>query len=138
MVRFDQTVAGFYNWLAGGHLTAGSASKPYMLAEYGSVEGGAGAKGQWFRGEGSTLPNRPRIKAVVYYNYHQGFSQVDVSRMSEHTFLNGGQVNYVPNVNDGDSRLVADSGAGWRALFARRLASRRYISVVQGVPTPTP
>jgi hypothetical protein len=65
---FDQTVAGFYNWLAGGHLTAGAASKPYMLAEYGSVEAGAGAKGKWFTGEASTLPNRPRIKAVVYFN----------------------------------------------------------------------
>ena len=65
---FDQTVGGFYNWLAAGHLSAGSAGKPYMLAEYGSVEGSAGAKGSWFRGEGATIANRPRIKAVVYFN----------------------------------------------------------------------
>jgi Glycosyl hydrolase family 26/Fibronectin type III domain len=65
---FDQVVAPFYNWVAGGHLSAGSAGKPYMLAEYGSVEGGAGAKGQWFLGEASTISSRPRIKAVVYFN----------------------------------------------------------------------
>ena len=65
---FDQVVAPFYNWVAGGHLSAGSAAKPYMLAEYGSVEGSAGAKGQWFLGESSSISGRPRIKAVVYFN----------------------------------------------------------------------
>jgi hypothetical protein len=69
---FDQTVAPFYNWLAAGHLSAGSAGKPYMLAEYGSVEhSGSPTKGQWFAGEGGTLPNRPRIKAVVYFNEYK-------------------------------------------------------------------
>ena len=65
---FDQTVSGFYNWLAGGHLSAASSGKPYMLAEYGSVEASSGAKGSWFRGEAATIANRPRIKAVVYFN----------------------------------------------------------------------
>jgi hypothetical protein len=65
---FDQIVAPFYDWLAGGHLSAASADKPYMLAEYGTVEGGSGAKGQWFLDEASTLPSRSRIKAVVYFN----------------------------------------------------------------------
>src|SRR6185312_3291340 len=37
-------------------------------AEYGSVEASSGAKGSWFRGEAATIANRPRIKAVVYFN----------------------------------------------------------------------
>ncbi len=66
---FDQTVAPFYNWLAAGNLSAGSAGKPYMLAEYGSVENsGSPTKGQWFLGEASTMSSRPKLKALVYFN----------------------------------------------------------------------
>jgi hypothetical protein len=90
----------------------------------------------WLNGMFDVFESHLRIKAIVYYNYHQGFQQVDTARLNEHVVMYGGQVNYRPNVNDGDSRLLADSGAGFRSLFARRLAHRRYISVLQGIPTP--
>ncbi len=92
---------------------------------------------EWLEGMFNVFESHLRIKAMVYYNYHQGFDKVDASRMSDHVFLHGGLVNYKPNVNDGDSRLLADSGAGFRETFARRLAHRRYLSVVQGVPEPS-
>jgi fibronectin type III domain protein/glycosyl hydrolase family 26 len=66
---FDQIVAPFYNWLSAGYLSGGSSAKPYMLAEYGSVENsGSPTKGQWFLGEASTMSSRPKLKALVYFN----------------------------------------------------------------------
>lgn len=66
---FDTIVAPFYNWVAAGNLGGTSAAKPYMLAEYGTVENtGSPTKGQWFTSEVSTLPGRPNIKAVVYFD----------------------------------------------------------------------
>ena len=111
---FDQTVAGFYNWLAGGHLTAGAASKPYMLAEYGSVEGGAGAKGQWFRGEGSTLPNRPRIKAVVYFNQNKDCNwPISTSGTSLAGFGAAGQTCWVNRARpSAPTSVTASAGSG--------------------------
>jgi hypothetical protein len=50
--------------------------------------------------------------------------------MGPHTSLYSGQVNYHPNVNDGDSRLLADSGAGFRELYSRRIANPRYLSAI--------
>ena len=66
---FDTIVQPFYDWVAGGHLSSGAASKPLMLAEYGTVEDtGSPTKGQWFTDAVSTLPSRPLLKAVVYYD----------------------------------------------------------------------
>lgn len=66
---FDTIVAPFYNWVSAGHLSGGSAAKPYMLAEYGTVENtGSPTKGNWFTTEVSTLPNRPNLRAVVYFD----------------------------------------------------------------------
>ena len=73
--KFDTIVAPFYNWVSAGHLSAGAARKPYMLAEYGTVEHNAApTKGQWFTSEVSSLPNRPKIKAVVYFNENKDCS----------------------------------------------------------------
>jgi len=64
--KFDTIVAPFYNWVSGGHLSTGA------LAEYGTVEHFASpTKGQWFTSEISSLPNRPKIKAVVYFNEYK-------------------------------------------------------------------
>ena len=66
---FDTIISPFYNWVSAGQLSTSSPSKPYMLAEYGTVENtDSPTKGQWFTSEVSSLPNRPNIKAVVYFN----------------------------------------------------------------------
>lgn len=66
---FDTIVSPFYDWVSSGQLSAASSSKPYMLAEYGTVENiGSPTKAQWFASEVSSLPNRPKIRAVVYFN----------------------------------------------------------------------
>ena len=121
---FDQTVAGFYNWLAGGHLSAGSAGKPYMLAEYGSVEGASGAKGTWFRGEGSTLPSRPRIKAVVYFNENKDCNwPITTSSSSMAGFVAAGQTCWVNRaLPSAPTAVTAAAGSG--SATVRWAASR--------------
>jgi hypothetical protein len=48
-------------------------------------------------------------------------------------------VSYLPNVDDHDHRLLADSGEGWRTLCARRISSARYVSAVASTfATPAP
>jgi hypothetical protein len=66
---FDTVIQPFYDWIAGGHLSPGAATKPLMLAEYGTVEHSVTpTKGQWFTDAVSTLPSRPLLKAIVYYD----------------------------------------------------------------------
>jgi hypothetical protein len=66
---FASIVQPFYNWVLRGHLSPGSAAKPLMLAEYGTVEHHATpSKGQWFTDEVASLANLPALKAVVYFD----------------------------------------------------------------------
>jgi hypothetical protein len=82
--------------------------------------------------------SHPKIKAIVYYNYKQLWDHENPAHMGPHTYLYGGLVNYHPSGGDGDSRLLADSGAGFRELYARRIGNPRYLSTVVGPATPTP
>ena len=68
---FTQTFTDFYRW-------AEHRPKPLMIAEFGSAEGPAGAKGTWLRQAASALQaSFPRIKAVVYFNsVHPNFGYV--------------------------------------------------------------
>lgn len=64
---FGDKVQPFYSWLQ----RHGLARKPFMLAEYGSVENPAdpSAKPDWFADIPSTLQHRlPNLKAIVYFN----------------------------------------------------------------------
>jgi len=61
---FGGIVTPFYNYLVG----SGHGNKPFMLAEYGTVEPPYGRAG-WFQGEASSLPSFPRLKAVVYFDF---------------------------------------------------------------------
>jgi hypothetical protein len=71
--------------------------------------------------------SHPQIKAIIYCNYklNPDRSQDSV----RHVWLYDGQVNYVPDVNDLDQRLLA-GGADIRALFATRIVESRYISAL--------
>lgn len=63
---FSQTVTPFYQWLQGQSFAAG---KPFMLAEYGTVEGTSpAAKADWFAAVPAALHDLPRLKALVYFD----------------------------------------------------------------------
>ena len=63
---FADTVTPFYDWLQGQAFAAG---KPFMLAEYGSVEGSSpAAKADWFSSIPAVVAGLPRLKALVYFN----------------------------------------------------------------------
>jgi hypothetical protein len=63
---FAQTVTPFYNWLE----AHGFGDKPFMLAEYGSVEkaGDTQAKAAWFSGIPAALTKLSNLRALVYFN----------------------------------------------------------------------
>jgi len=63
---FGQTVSPFYTWLQDN----GFGSKPFMLAEYGTVEDphDAGAKARWLTDVGPALTSMPNLKALLYFD----------------------------------------------------------------------
>lgn len=48
---------------------------------------------------------------------------------STHTYLYGGQVNYMPNVNNEESRLIA-GGLEIRDLYADQISNPRFVSTL--------
>ncbi len=63
---FSQTVTPFYNWLE----AHGFGDKPFMLAEYGSVENPADprAKAKWYAAIPAALKQLPNLRALVYFD----------------------------------------------------------------------
>jgi hypothetical protein len=63
---FAGTVEPFYNWLE----SHGLGDKPFMLAEYGSVEqvGNPHGKADWLAGIPSALAAMPNLRALVYFD----------------------------------------------------------------------
>jgi hypothetical protein len=66
------------------------------------------------------------IKAINYFNYNYRTTWTP----SNAVYLDGGQVNYMPNVADGDVRLLAQSGANFQGTYSSRIANPRYISSI--------
>jgi hypothetical protein len=64
---FRQTVSPFYDWLT----SHGYGTKPFMLAEYGSVEktGDPNGKAAWFAGIPAALTSLPNLRALVYFDF---------------------------------------------------------------------
>src|SRR5207248_2132066 len=74
------------------------------------------------------------VKAISYFNYCYRPGAVHVKWDPARTvYLDNGQVNYEPNVNDLDSRLLA-GGPDTQALFARLISSPRYVSAIATEP----
>jgi hypothetical protein len=63
---FDQIVHPFYSWL----LAQGYGGKPFMLAEYGTVEqaGAVTGKASWFAAVPAALAAMPNLRALVYFD----------------------------------------------------------------------
>lgn len=87
-------------------------------------------KRPWLGAMFDYFESHPAVKAISYFNYNnrEGASHVkwDPSR---DVFLYNGHVRYTPDVNDHDHRLLA-GGPEIRAIFARRIASGRYLLTV--------
>jgi hypothetical protein len=78
--------------------------------------------------------SHPDIKAINYFNYNSRPDLGDPYDPARLIHLDGGQVSYQANTNDDDSRLIADSGAGFRATFAHRISSPHYLSSISTTP----
>ncbi len=108
--------------------------KPIFVAEWGVRHNGsvltAAQQNQWLNAMFDYFDSHAQIKAIAYFNY----SMINDATWNNPpcpgglAYLFGGLVNYCPNRNDLDHRLLADSGAGFRATFSARIASSRYSS----------
>ena len=74
--------------------------------------------------------NHPGIKAINYFNYNSRPDNGIPWDGSHAVYLYGGQVNYLPNVNDTDYRLLAESGANFRGTYSQRIADPRYLTSI--------
>jgi beta-mannanase len=105
-------------------------NKPVMIAEFGVRHGASSLtpheQEAWLSAMFDYIDDHQRIKAIVYFNYNMNH----YLSTAGHVFLYDDQVNYVPNVNDSDHRLIADSGTTLRQTFARRIGEQRYRSEV--------
>jgi hypothetical protein len=114
-------------------------SKPMLIVEWGVRHPGSdlmpSQQQQWIMNMFGYVGSHPGIKGTVYFNYDMA---IPYATTADHTFLYNNQVNYAPNDNNGDSRLVAESGANFRGTFANAIASSRYISTVAAIDTVPP
>jgi hypothetical protein len=105
--------------------------KPFFLAEFAIRHEGAKLthvqQMQWLEAMFDYFETHPKIKAISYFNYK--VNPDNTLGSVAHVYLYNGRVNYVPNGDDFDQRLMA-GGADMRALFARRIANPRYISTL--------
>lgn len=108
-------------------------AKPFFLAEWGIKHSGSKLTplqhAEWLNGMFDYIETHPRIKAVLYFNYNSNnAASEDAAHMSNHIWLYDGAVNFHPNVNNADHRLLAETGADLRGTFAARIQNVRYIS----------
>jgi hypothetical protein len=120
------------SWLDRPYAFAVEHGKPFFLAEWGVRHDGStltpAQQRDWIEAMFDYVEAHPAIKAINYFNYNNrvgGRVPIDPART---VTLYGGSVNYQANVNDHDHRLLADSGAGFRTTFAKRIAAPRFVS----------
>jgi hypothetical protein len=120
------------SWIDPLYSFAVAHAKPYIVTQFG-IRGAYtdmthAEHVQWLTAMLDYVESHPKIKAIIYWNYRD-FADQNYADASAHVYLYDGQVNYVPDVNDDDCRLLA-GGPDIRSLFASRIASPRYISTV--------
>jgi hypothetical protein len=122
------------HWLDGPYGLAAAHHKPFLIGEFGirhefSVLTPTQQQG-WLSSMFDWFESHPDVKAISYFNYCYRPGAVHVKwDPARSVYLDNGQVNYQPNVNDLDSRLLA-GGPDMQALFARRIASPHYVSAI--------
>ena len=125
---------GTPNWLDGPYAFAVAHSKPVWIGEFGirhewSILTPAQQR-DWLDAMFDYFESHSAIKAVSYFNLNNRGAATHVRwDPARDVFLYGGHVRYTPDLNDHDSRLLA-GGPEIRAIFARRIASQRYLPTV--------
>jgi hypothetical protein len=118
------------DWLDSAYAFAISHAKPFFLAEFGVRHPSStltpAQEQAWLGSMFDYFESHPDIKAINYFNTNLRTTWDP----SQAVYLDGGQVNYMPNVNDGDQRLLAESGANFRATYSTRIANPRYTSTI--------
>jgi hypothetical protein len=127
----DMNDWGLPHWLDPLYQFGIDHGKPFFLAEFAIRHQGTtlthAQQVQWLEAMFDYIESHPQIKAISYFNYKN--NPDNTLGTVAHVYLYDGQVNYVPNVNDHDQRLIA-GGEDMRTLFARRIANPRYISTL--------
>jgi hypothetical protein len=137
-VGVDVYDVGTPSWMDAPYAFAVAHGKPVFVAEFAiRHEWSSLPPSQWQPWLSSIFDyfeSHPAIKGISYFNYcnRAGASHVkwDPSRS---IFLDDGRINYVPDLNDHDHRLLA-GGPEVQALFASRIASPRYVSAIATEP----
>src|SRR5262249_5855061 len=110
---------------------ATSHAKPFFLAEFGVRHPSStltpSQDQAWLGSMFDYIESHPDIKAINYFNYNARTIPWDPSRA---VYLYGGQVNYLPNVDDVDPRLLAERGAHFRGTHSGRISTPRYTSTI--------
>ncbi len=120
------------SWIDPVYAFAVAHAKPFILPEFG-VRGAYSdfthaEHVQWLAAMLDYVESHPKIKAMTYFNY-KGYPDPTYAEENTHVYLYDDQVNYVPDVNDDDLRLLA-GGPDIRALYAAQISSPRYVSTV--------
>ena len=122
------------SWLDPIYAFALSHAKPFFLAEFGlRFDGSTLTPAQdqaWLGAMFDYFESHPDVKAINYFNYNSRPDHGIPWDPSRAVYLYGGKVNYLANVDDDDQRLLAESGADFRATYSRRIANPRYVSSI--------
>jgi Glycosyl hydrolase family 26 len=122
------------HWLDGPYGLAVAHHKPFFIGEFGirhefSVLTPTQQQA-WLSSMFDYFESHVAVKAISYFNYCYRPGAVHVKwDPARSVYLDGGQVNYVPDVNDLDSRLLA-GGPEMQALYARRISAPHYVSAI--------
>jgi hypothetical protein len=121
---------GLPGWIDPFYEFAASRGKPFMIGEFGvrhpSSRLTPPQDKAWLEAMFDYFDRHPNLKAITYYNFKSHPESPE--HMVDHVYLYDGAVNYHPDISDGDSRLLAGSGADFRGTFADRIADPKYIS----------
>lgn len=123
------------NWIDPIYKFGVAHGKPFFLAEFAirHLDAKLTHKQEisWLTAMFDYFENHPKIKVISYFNYKNNPDPDPTS--ADHVLLDDGQVNYLPNANDFDQRLIA-GGADIQALFSSRIANPRYVSTISVSP----
>jgi PASTA domain/Glycosyl hydrolase family 26 len=118
------------SWLDPIYAFAVAHNKPFFIAEWGVRHSSSTLtptqEQAWIGSMFDYFESHPDIKAINYFNYNNR----PAWNPSQAVYLDGGQVNYMPNLNDLDSCLLAQSGANFQGTYSNRIANPRYTSTI--------
>jgi Glycosyl hydrolase family 26 len=125
------------HWLNGTYDMAVEHKKPFFLGEFGIRHEFSTLvpwqQQNWLEAIFNWFETHPAVKLISYFNYCYRAAAAKVKWDPARTVYFGDGINYVPDFNDLDSRLLA-GGPVTQALFARRISSPTYVSSIATEP----